>query len=391
MTERWFEAFLGAPEQAVTDLFSGRAGVGSNLRLDVPELLYQAFPPNLADERAQLDEALLSWLLGMREDYAKQVGRLGFAVYGKRVGDALIALQLLELPEAKRRVRADLDPWLRWLMPLRLHTQDQVATELAATLQTTRLAQPHHSTPRRPPALVPATQEEWAGLEADILSSGQQPETLAQRLFELLERNHEYAAATGVSHFFVRTLHNLGTSLLENHQLGQPEMTRFGLMIERALVWEPTNSYCWMLWADWFRSQGHQEAHEWTLREMLRLFPSDLHARVELGRLLIARGEDHWVEAEHWLRQAMERNPGGGHSRVVMARLLVLSHRRADAEALLAEFLKRHPDNPTARQSSTGCGMARTLSPTARWTKVDRMRSRRRLIVAARRCHYPAL
>ena len=465
MTDRWFEAFRGAPEQAVTDLFSGRAAAGSNLRLDVPELLYQAFPPHRADERAQLDDALLSWLLGVRQDYAAQVKRLGFAVYGKRVGDALIALQLLELPEAKRRVRADLDPWLRWLMPLRLaperdpaleclrlltrgqpdarhtalwlrlaadprpeyltvalaglqllpnqdnaktnqmlmlqallrhvvkirheataartffnrrfaalrglfprgpqhwnrvlggaldgfleHTQDQVATELAATLQTTRLAQPHHSTPRRPPVLVPATQEEWRSLEADILSSGHQSETLAQRLFELLERNHEYAAATGVSHFFVRTLHNLGTSLLENHQLGQPEMTRFGLMIERALVWEPTNPYCWTLWADWFRAQGYRDAQESTLREMLRLFPNNLHARVELRRLLIARGEQHWDEAEHWLQQAIERNPDDGHSRVVMARLLVLSHRRADAEALLAEFLKRHPDNPTVRQ-----------------------------------------
>ena len=129
MTDRWFEAFRGDHVQAVADLFSGRAGVGSNLRLDVPELLYQAFPPTLADERARLDEALLSWLLGMRQDYAKQVGRLGFSVYGKRVGDALIALQLLELPEAKRRVRADLDPWLRWLMPLRLAPERDPALE----------------------------------------------------------------------------------------------------------------------------------------------------------------------------------------------------------------------------------------------------------------------
>ena len=231
------------------------------------------------------------------------------------------------------------------------HTQDPVAKELAKTLRT-EMARPAQSfIAGGVPVLVPPTREEWRSLEADILSSGQQPETLAQRLFELLERNHEYAAATGVSHFFVRTLHNLGTSLLENHQLGQAEVTRFGLMIERALVWEPTNPYCWTLWADWFRAQGYHDAQESTLREMLRLFPSNLHARVELGRLLIARGEQHWDEAEHWLRQAMERNPGGGHSRVVMARLLVLSHRRAEAEALLAEFLKRHPDNPTARQS----------------------------------------
>ena len=68
MTDGWFEAFRREPDQAVADLISGRAGVGSNLRLDLPELLYQAFQ-NLADERAQLDDALLSWLLRMRKDY----------------------------------------------------------------------------------------------------------------------------------------------------------------------------------------------------------------------------------------------------------------------------------------------------------------------------------
>ena len=88
-------------------------GVGSSLRLDIPELLYQAFPPTLVNERAQLDGALLTWLLGMREEYATHVKNLGFSACGKRVGDALIARQLLDLPHAKRNIRADLDAWLR--------------------------------------------------------------------------------------------------------------------------------------------------------------------------------------------------------------------------------------------------------------------------------------
>ena len=129
MTDPWFEAFRRAPDQAVAALFSGRQGVGSNMRLDVPELLYQSFPPNLNDERAQLDQALLSWLLGMRGDYAFQVKRLGFPVYGKRVGDALIALQLLELPESRSCIRADMSAWLRWLLPLRLAPERDPALE----------------------------------------------------------------------------------------------------------------------------------------------------------------------------------------------------------------------------------------------------------------------
>ena len=426
MTDPWFEAFRRAPDQAVAALFSGRQGVGSNMRLDVPELLYQSFPPNLNDERAQLDQALLSWLLGMRGDYAFQVKRLGFPVYGKRVGDALIALQLLELPESRSCIRADMSAWLRWLLPLRLaperdpalecyrlltrgqpdtghlamwlrlaadprpeyltvalaglqllpnhdnaqknqmlmlhallrhavttrheanaartvfngafsalrglfprspehwkrvlnealdgflqHTPGRVAKELTDALRTTWLDKPDRLASTRKP--VPVKQEEWADLRADILYSNDQPERLSQRLFNLLERNHEYAKATGVSYFFVRTLHNLGTSLMERHQLGQADMNRFGLMIERSLFWEPTNSYCWMLWAFWLRAQGYQDAHESILREMLRMFPSNVHAKFELASLLSARGADYRDEAEHWAEQASRHERDAGH------------------------------------------------------------------------------
>ena len=120
MSGPWLEAFRRDPHRAIADLFSGRAGAGSDLRLDVPELLYQLFPTDMAGERAQLDDALGSWLSDMREDYASQVKRLGFPVYGKRVGDALVALQLLDLPQTRDRIRADTGAWLRRLSPLRL-------------------------------------------------------------------------------------------------------------------------------------------------------------------------------------------------------------------------------------------------------------------------------
>ena len=129
MSDSWFEAFRRDPDRAVADLFSGRAGTGSDLRLDVPELLYQQFPPSLPNERARLDDALGSWLSDMREGYASQVQRLGFSVYGKRVGDALVALQLLDLPQTRDRIRTDTDAWLRWLSPLRLAPERDPALE----------------------------------------------------------------------------------------------------------------------------------------------------------------------------------------------------------------------------------------------------------------------
>ena len=501
MSGPWFETFRDDPDQAVADLFSGRAGVGSSLRLDVPELLYQAFPLNRTDERTQLDDALWKWLIDMRERYEDQKERLSFAVYGKRLCDALIALQLLDLPRVRDLIRDDLNAWLRWLVPLRLaperdpaleclrlltrgqpdarHTAlwlrlatdprpeyltvalaglqsqpnqgdarmnqmlmlqallrhavkvrhevsaarrlfnrdfaalrglfpraprhwnrslnealdgfvesvpERMARELAGGLRETAAGGPRRSSPGGASPYKPAPKKQWTQLESDIHDSRYSPETLAERLFTLLEQNHRYAEATGTSHFFVRTLHNLGSRLLQRHPLGEDEMARFGLMIERALAWEPANPYCWMLWADWFEARGYRDAHEWTLREMLRLFPNDEHSRVELARLLIGRGEHHWDEAEHWLRQVIKRVPGdeparvelarllirrgehhwdeaehwlrqvinrdpdNGHARVVMARLLVLRHRSAEAETLLAEFVERHPTDAAAQR-----------------------------------------
>ena len=462
MTGPWIEAFRRDPNEAVADLFSGRVGVGSSLRLDVPEMLYQAFSPSLIDEREQLDQALLSWLLAAREDYASQVRRLGFPAYGKRIGDALIALQLLELPDGRRRIREDLSAWLRWLRPLRLaperdpaleclrlltrgqpdgahtslwlrlaadprreylavalaglqllpnedntrrnqtlmlqallrhavkthheasgartffnrryaalrglfprgpqhwnrvldealdgflkYTNEQVAVDLVDVLRTTMLARHSKSSNEKTPAIRPVTQEEWSDLQSDIIGFDHPPETLSGRLFEILEQNHDYAVATGVSHFFVRTLHNLGHSLLERYQLVETDMTRFGLMIERSLVWEPTDPYSWMLWARWFRDQGRRDAHEATLREMLRLFPGNAVAQIELARLLIVQGEDGWDEAEHWLNQAREQDSDGGRSQEVMDQLLN-SRRRRDE---IVEFLERHPDDKISRRS----------------------------------------
>ena len=129
MSDRWLKAFRQDPQKAVSDLFTGRAGVGSDMRLEVPELLRLRFPPTLTEERVQLDDALLAWLLEMRESYTLQVGRLGRSVYVKRVGDALIALQLLDLPRARNEIRKNMVPWLRWLSPLRLAPERDPALE----------------------------------------------------------------------------------------------------------------------------------------------------------------------------------------------------------------------------------------------------------------------
>ncbi|HHJ21232.1 MAG TPA: tetratricopeptide repeat protein, partial [Gammaproteobacteria bacterium] len=131
MIRRWLNTFHNDPKKAVNDLFSGRAGLGSSMRLDIPELLYQEFPPlpEFQDARQLLDRALFVWLVAMRKDYARQVNRLGFAVYSKRLCDCLIATQLLELKMFPYKLRQGLDSWLHWMTPLRIAPERDPALE----------------------------------------------------------------------------------------------------------------------------------------------------------------------------------------------------------------------------------------------------------------------
>ncbi len=477
MIEHWRQSFERDPERAVADLMSGRAGLGSDLRLDVPELLYEEFPdrPDEAQARQRLDGALFSWLHAMRRDYAAQVRRLGYAVYGKRLCDALTAVHLLDLPRTNRQVRETLDGWLRWLLPLRLAPERDPALECRRVLtrrqgdgaQTAawlhlaadprpeylivalaglqglpnsgdaranqvlmlhgllRHALAGYATPaegraffnrqfgalrgrlgayprapnhwqqvlaealdsfvtnskdrntgaedpkarelaelirdaqakglaakgRRGRAFKPASKETREALERDIEAASQPVERLAERLFAMLEQHRRYAETTGDSYFFVRTLHNLGSRLMARADLPGNVLARFGQPIERAIAWEPTNPFCWTLWADWLAAQGYGDAREWVLRETVRLFPDDEPSRVELARLLIRRGEDRWDEAERWLREAAERSPSHEPSRVVLARLLVRRNRKPEALDLLDTFLAGNPDNAVARQT----------------------------------------
>lgn len=131
MIDRWKENLRQDPEKAVTNLFSGRAGLGSSLRRELPEILFHEFPdtPECAADRERLDTALLAWLNSMRTNYQREVSRLGFAVYSKRLCDALRALQLLDLPRSIQHIREVHPAWLRWLAPLRLAPERDPALE----------------------------------------------------------------------------------------------------------------------------------------------------------------------------------------------------------------------------------------------------------------------
>ncbi|MDI9335732.1 MAG: hypothetical protein QM520_01685, partial [Gammaproteobacteria bacterium] len=126
----WREQFQLKPEQALADLFRGRTTLGISLRRDLPQVLYDAFPAEQPADRTKLDRALFDWLSTMRDNYAQEVRRLGFDVYSLRIGEALEALQLLELPESREKLRQAQAYWLAWLVPLRLAPERDPALAL---------------------------------------------------------------------------------------------------------------------------------------------------------------------------------------------------------------------------------------------------------------------
>ena len=462
MIERWLSTFHNDPQKAVNDLFSGRAGLGSGMRMDIPELLYQEFPPlpEFQDTRQQLDTALFAWFASMRKEYTRQVARLGFGVYSKRLCDCLIAAQLLDLQMFPYQLRQGLDSWLRWLTPLRLAPERDPALEcwrllgrqqeersfITAWLRLASDGRPeyldvalfglqgacsdenkqvlmllalmiHESVCYTSGAeanshfkkqyaalrgLYSLNQQIWqqhlqaalavfsnraqgkaarelhqilsekatktagsskpkvfpvstAGRESlfHALQAGQQKDAvqLAERFFENQEQNLRFAEQTGNSYFFIRTLSSQGSILLKRYPLAADAMRRLGRMIEQGLAWEPYNPFVWMLWADWYAKKKQFRQREWILRETVRLFPDNEPSRVELARLLINRGEEHWDEAEKWLREVIERNPDNEPSRVELARLLINRGEEHwdEAEKWLREVIERHPDNEPSR------------------------------------------
>lgn len=478
MIGQWRAQFAENPQQAVSDLFSGRARLGASMRLDVPEILYYEFPEEQAERREQLDTALLGWLTDMRNHCQPQMQRLGFAVYARRLCDGLQSIHLLDLPRSTAKLRELQDSWLTFLRPLRVAPERDPALELLRVL--TR-HQPQHAGPalwqqlagepraeylqvallglQRLPltnaadnqrlmlhALLlhairqdgspthaasayrqqfkalqqryPRGPQHWHQLEQQALAAvGSHPlpgkeaflQELAQRsatgnkpaqafkrldcpgteekdqlrqrildtrqptasifvqLQSMLGRLQRYAEQAGDGYFFVRTLCNHGKLLEKREDLEAVALDWLEQQIEQALHWEPSNEFIWTFWSDLLARRGRYQQQEWVLREAVRLFPANEPSRVELARLLMQQGEQHWPEAEHWLREAAERNPDKEPSRVELARLLSWRGDLPGAEQLLEQFLYHHPNNPVARDAlrriQSGQALSRDIGP----------------------------
>ena len=229
------------------------------------------------------------------------------------------------------------------LAVFRNRAQDKVARELHQILSEKNTKRAGRSKPK----VFPVNTAERESL-LHALQTGEQQDTahLAERFFRNQEQNLRFAEQTGNSYFFARTLSAQGSILLKRYNLSAEIMRRLERMIEQGLAWEPYNPFVWMIWADWHGKKKQFRQREWILRETVRLFPDNEPSRVELARLLINRGEEHWDEAEHWLREVIDRHPENEPSRVELARLLINRGEEHwdEAEKWLREAAERNPD-----------------------------------------------
>ena len=120
MFEDWLASLRQDPNRAVSDLFTGRAAVASTSRLGIPQILRQLFPAQRVEDQQKLDEALLVWLLRMREEQAVQVEQLGKSAFAYQLVEALSVILLMDLPHCREHIRAHLEAWLQWLTLLRV-------------------------------------------------------------------------------------------------------------------------------------------------------------------------------------------------------------------------------------------------------------------------------
>jgi Tfp pilus assembly protein PilF len=95
--------------------------------------------------------------------------------------------------------------------------------------------------------------------------------------------------------------------------------------------------------------QGNDSAKEAEYREALRLRPDSPEALVNIGNILLGRGQ--YVEAEAQCRQALRLHPDFPEAyvaRIILGRILQRMGRLAEAEAECREALRLRPDFPDA-------------------------------------------
>ena len=166
----------------------------------------------------------------------------------------------------------------------------------------------------------------------------------------LMQAEHRFLSATGDSQFFVRTMHRLGTALIERGgDEPHARARKAQALAQEGIGWQPYRRHLWSLWRDALAADGALEAAELWGWEAIRRDPDHVDARTQLATLL-AEGLGRPADAEALLRDTIAAFPQNPFARNQLATLLADGlGRPADAEALLRDTIAAFPQDPFAR------------------------------------------
>lgn len=167
------------------------------------------------------------------------------------------------------------------------------------------------------------------------------------RVQRLLNAHEDYLHKTGDAYYFVRTLDRCARAVCDKFPLRDPEIrARLFEWIHLSLRLEPDEPRRWMLWELALRQADQPHRAQWVLWEMTRRFPSDLHCRLELARLLaVSSDTTDQTQAQRLLQQVLQRDAKNLHAHSTLAQLAI---RRRDWPTALAHAqagLRIEPEN----------------------------------------------
>jgi tetratricopeptide (TPR) repeat protein len=176
------------------------------------------------------------------------------------------------------------------------------------------------------------------GPEACIAVIGRLGEPFASmraNIDALVAGHRRFLSATGQPSYFSRMVHALGSALMDQPADSPAERARLAEALAReALAWEPNNGFLWSVWHRALIAQGRLQAAELLGWEQLRRIPDQPDGFTQLA-LLLARLPQRQLEAAALLRETIERFPANVPARTQLAELLIAGDRAEEAMAVM--------------------------------------------------------
>ena len=176
----------------------------------------------------------------------------------------------------------------------------------------------------------------------------------------LLRSEHRFLDATGDAQFFVRSMHRLGSALIQT-PADEPHVRarRAQALAQEGLDWAPYDQHLWSLWREALAADGALEAAERIGWEFIRRDPDNADARNQLAELAIAIGDVPAAEAI--VNAAFAADVVDGATYALRARLQAHRGQKEQALATLREGMNRFPDNSFLREYERILTQGRTL------------------------------